>query len=447
MNSLRAWLVFGGAAFAYLVGVLQRTSFGVAGVDATDRFAVNAAVISTVAVVQIVVYAMLQIPVGVLADRIGAPVLIVAGAVVMAVGQGLLAVSGGIGVAVVARVLVGIGDAATFVSVIRLLPSWFSGRILPQLSQWVGMTGQLGQIVSAFPFALLLHLQGWTPAFLAAAAASALAAVVALAVVRRGTPAVTTSELRVVDPAERGLRASVTRPGTQLGFWAHLLAGTVPTMLGILWGYPFLTAGLGYDPATASGVFTLMVVGTLVSGPIVGLLIARHPLRRSDLVLAITWGMFAIWAVVLLWQPAPPLWLVSIFFLSVGVCGPASLIGLDVARSSNPRHAHGSATGIANSGGFVGGFVTMLLVGVVLDLSDGWRVAAGSSSSALYSLEGFRVAFLVPYLVAVVGTVGLLWKRRHTRRRLYEEEGILVAPLWVALFRARGRKRPPRVRE
>ena len=446
MNSARSWLVFGGAAFAYLIAVMQRTSFGVAGVEATDRFAVNAAVISVVAVVQIVVYAVLQIPVGVLADRVGAPTLILAGALIMAAGQLLLSFSGGIVLALVARVLVGIGDAATFVSVIRLLPGWFEGRILPQLSQWVGMTGQVGQILSAFPFALLLHLQGWTPAFVVAAGASVLAAVIAGAVVRRGAQLVTTQELSSIDPAETGLKASLSRHGTQLGFWAHLLAGTVPTMLGILWGYPFLTAGLGYDPATASGVFTMMVVGTLLSGPIVGLLIARHPLRRSDLVLAITWSTFAIWTLVLVWQPAPPLWLVAVFFFAVGVCSPASLIGLDVARSSNPNHAHGSATGIANSGGFVGGFIGMLLVGVVLDLVDEARVASGAASQ-LYSLDGFRIAFLTAYLIAVVGTVGLLWKRRHTRRRLFEEEGIEIAPLWVALFGARGRRRPPDVRQ
>ena len=59
-----------------------------------------------------------------------------------------------------ARILVGIGDALTFVSVIRLLPNWFSGRILPQLAQWVGMLGQLGQIIATVPFALLLHAVG-----------------------------------------------------------------------------------------------------------------------------------------------------------------------------------------------------------------------------------------------------------------------------------------------
>ena len=122
MNSARSWVVFGGAVFAYIVGVTQRTSFGVVGVDATERFGVTAAAISTVAVVQIIVYAALQIPVGVLADRIGPRTLIVTGALVMAAGQVTLALAPGFALAVVARILVGVGDAMTFVSVIRLLP-------------------------------------------------------------------------------------------------------------------------------------------------------------------------------------------------------------------------------------------------------------------------------------------------------------------------------------
>ncbi len=71
MNSRRAWLMFSIAIAAYMVAVLQRSSLGVAAVEATDRFSVNAAALSTLAVVQIVVYAALQIPVGVMLDRVG----------------------------------------------------------------------------------------------------------------------------------------------------------------------------------------------------------------------------------------------------------------------------------------------------------------------------------------------------------------------------------------
>jgi hypothetical protein len=65
VNSRRAWVVFGFAVFDYIVAVLQRSSLGVAGVEATDRFHVSAALLSSLAVIQLIVYAGLQIPVGV----------------------------------------------------------------------------------------------------------------------------------------------------------------------------------------------------------------------------------------------------------------------------------------------------------------------------------------------------------------------------------------------
>jgi len=435
VNSARSWIVFGGAVFAYLIGVTQRTSFGVLSVDATERFHVNAATVSTVAVVQIVVYAALQIPVGILVDRIGPRTLIVCGAVVMAAGQAVLAFSPSIGPAIFARVLVGMGDAATFVSVIRMLPNWFGGRLLPQLSQWVGIIGQLGQIVSAVPFALVLHSLGWQPGLLIASGASVVAAAVALGLVRRGEPPAATSPVPTGGVLQQ-LGASIRRPGTQLGFWAHLVGGTVPTLMSIMWGYPFLTAGLGYDVPTAATVFSLLVLGSVLAGPVVGILVARFPLRRSNLVLGLVTVIFLLFAAVLAWPGTPPIGLVAALFIAIGTGGPGSLVGFDLARTFNPSHALGSASGIVNVGGFLGGFISMLLIGVALDMVDAARVAGGAASD-LYSFDSFRVAFVVPFVIVGAGVVGLLHARRRTRRRMYEERGIEIAPLWVALFRSR----------
>jgi sugar phosphate permease len=438
VNSRRSWIVFSGAVFAYIVGVTQRTSFGVAGVEATHRFDVSAATISTVAVVQIVVYAVLQIPVGVLADRIGPRILIVAGGIFMAAGQILLAVAPAFGVVLVARVLVGVGDAFTFVSVIRLLPNWFRGRILPQLSQWVGTLGQFGQLISTVPFALLLQATGWQPALLIAAGLSLLGVAVALALVRTGEPPPLTSPI----PAGgmlRQLGATLRRPGTQLAFWVHLVGGTAPTVMSLMWGYPFLVAGLGLEVGAASGIFSLLVVGTVVSGPMMGYLVARFPLRRSNLVLTVVAVILGLWLLVILWPGTPPVPLVAALYLAIGTGGPGSLVAFDVARSFNPSHALGAASGFVNTGGFLGGFLAVFGIGVVLDAV---RSTAGAGA-ALYSLDGFRLAFLVPVAVIAAGVAGLLVARRSTRRRMFELEGIEIAPLWVALFRARRRDRPP----
>jgi sugar phosphate permease len=433
-------VIFGFATFAYAVAVLQRSSLGVAGVAATDRFQVSAAVLSSLAVIQLMVYAGLQVPVGLILDRVGSRRLIALGALLMLVGQVTLALAPNIGLAIVGRMLLGAGDAMTFISILRLLPNWFSGRRLPIVSQWLGVLGTVGQVVSAFPLSLLLHSAGWSTTFLTAAGASALAFLGVLFFVRNGTSPITSSIPTVSGvpvSALKQLRTALARPGTRLGFWSHFVTQSSGSVFSLLWGFPFLSVALGYGPQNASLLLTLMVVAAVISGPILGLLTARYPLRRSNIVLGIVIGMGLAWTLVLVWPGQPPVWSIVLLVIVIAIGGPGSLIGLDFARTFNPMRSLGSATGIVNVGGFLASFVMMFLIGIVLDAAAGGSDAAAS----VYTLGGFRIAFLVQYLVVGLGVVLLVRARRQTRRRMHEQEGIEVAPLWVALMRAWRRRR------
>ncbi len=427
--------------FGYLVAVMQRTTIGVAGVAATERFHSTASVLSALAVVQLIVYAAMQIPVGVLIDRVGSRWLMTVGTALMIAGQVTVALAPTIGIAVLGRILVGAGDATIFTSLIRLTSSWFTGRLVPQLSQWIGNIGQLGQVLSAIPFALILHHSGWTTAFLSAASLSVVALVGIVAFIS-DRPAGSSEGPRPATWAEslRLLRASFQRPGTQLGFWSHFVTQSSGTVFSLMWGFPFMVYGLGIDPSVAAALLIVMVVAGLISGPILGLLTARFPLRRSNFVLAIVALMGLAWATVLLWPGIPPFWLLIVLLIVIGIGGPGSLIGFDFARTSNPLHSLGSANGIVNVGGFLASFVMMFLIGVALDVENNLHIAAGQPSD-LYALDSFRWAFAIQYVIIGIGIVFLIRARRRTRRRLSHEEGIEVAPLWVALSEAWRRRR------
>ena len=440
MNSRRAWLIFGVGVTAYIVAILQRSSLGVAGVEASERFHSGAAALSTLGVLQLVVYAALQIPVGVLIDRVGPKALVVVGALLMAIGQTVVALAPDLGGAVLGRVLVGAGDAATFTSVLRLTNTWFRPSRVPQLNQWLGNLGQLGQVLSAVPFAILLHDAGWTPAFLSIASIAVLSFVLSLALLSDGRGVLPTSEGAAdMRTAIRSLGESLRRPGTQLGFWAHFTTQSPGTVFALFWGMPFLVYGLGYDSAFASAMIALMVLAALLVGPLLALLMVRFPLRRSSLALGIVALIGFAWTAVLLWPTPAPAWLVVFLVIALGIGGPASQIGFDFARTFNPSRRLGSANGIVNVGGFTASFVMMLLIGVILDLLS--PADAGSDPSALYSFDGFRIALLVQYPIVAFGVVMLVHARRRTRRLMLQEEGIAVGPFWVALFRRMGLQR------
>lgn len=242
----RVVLVWSVGMLAYTVAVLHRTSLGVAGLDTADRFGATASVLATLAVLQLLVYAVLQVPVGVALDRYGARRLIVAGALVMAAGQLMLAVAPGLGLAACARALVGAGDAMTFISVLRLVPAWFPPRRVPVVTQLTGLTGQLGQVLSAFPLVALLRGPGWTTAFAAAAALGVLAAVLALLVVR-DTPSGSARTAGAPSLREVGdqLVQAWRHPGTRLGLYTHFTTQFSGNVFVLLWGFPFLVSGQG----------------------------------------------------------------------------------------------------------------------------------------------------------------------------------------------------------
>lgn len=408
---VKAYLVWGAGMFAYIVAVLQRSSFGVAGLDAAHRFDAGASLVASCAMLQLVVYAGLQIPVGAMLDRLGPRFLIATGAFVMAIGQFTLALAGTLPLAITGRALVGAGDAMTFISVLRLVSLWFPPRRVPLLTQVSGLSGQLGQLLSVVPLLAVLHTAGWVPAFLSLAAIGVVAGVVVIAVVAEppGAAHGDTQLWRIV----RDLRIAWSHPGTRLGLWTHFSTQFPGTVFTLMWGYPFLVSGEGVSPHTASFLLTVMVVIGVVTGPFLGVMVERHPLKRSWLVLGVIGVNAAAWTAVLAWPGPAPVWLLVVLAAALATGGAGSMIGFDFARTFNPPNRQGTATGIVNVGGFVASLLTIILIGVVLDL----RSADGATNGD-YDLAAFRVAMCVHYVFWVVGVAGILNSRRRVRRRI-----------------------------
>jgi MFS family permease len=424
----RAWAVWAVGLTAYLVGVMHRTSFGVAGLDAAERFDAGPAVLSGFVVLQLLVYASLQIPVGVLLDRFGARRLVVVGALTMAAGQLMLALADGLPLAILARVLVGTGDALTFISVLSVVTAWFPARRVPLMTQLTGLLGQLGQVLSALPLAALLHGPGWTTAFVSAAALGVAVAIAVLAVVRDRPPGAPApppapSPREVLD----GLAMSWREPGTRLGLWTHMGTQFSGTVFALLWGVPYLVAGQGFSTGGASAMLTLLVAVGIAAGPLFGEFTARHPLRRSWLVLTVLGTTAVMWTIVLAVPPPAPPWLLVLLVVVLALGGPGSMIGFDYARTFNPHHRQGAAVGIVNVGGFVASLLVALGVGVVL----------GIVSPEGYTPEAFRVAWTVQYVIWAVALAGVLIARRRARRKM-AGEGVMIPPLREVL----GRRRP-----
>lgn len=419
----RAWAIWSVGVAAYVLAITNRTSLGAVGVEAADRFQADASTLALFAVVQLAVYGGMQIPVGVLLDRYGSRPIITAGMLLMAAGQLTMALSPSIGIAIIARVLLGAGDAAVFPAVLRLVATWFPAQRGPVMVQFTGIIGQAGQLIALVPVAALLHATTWSITFGSIAGLGLLFTILVWLIVRNNPaesgPDVSvntdTGVVRVVTSAIDtgvGIRAAWAHPGTRLAFWSHFTTPFAGTVFVLLWGMPFLTAGEGLTTAHAAGIISIYVVAGMILGPIIGDLSRRLPNHRSlALVLPAVGVQMAAWiAVIALPGPAPD-WLLWVLAVALATGGPASMIAFDHARTHNPVHRLSTATGVTNAGGFIAALIAVFVIGLLLD-------AQGAGTPDTYTLDAFRVAFLTLVPLWLLGVVFILIERKRTRIRM-----------------------------
>ncbi|GGO48767.1 MFS transporter [Streptomyces daqingensis] len=407
----RAVAVWGLGVTVYFVAITYRTSLGVAALDASERFDINASALSTFSILQLLVYAGMQIPVGLLVDRLGTKKVLTLGVVLFTAGQFGFAFSESYVAALACRGLLGCGDAMTFISVLRLGSRWFPAKRGPIIAQVAGLIGMAGNLVTTLVLARVLGTFGWTPTFAASALGGVLILVLVL-VFLKDHPAG-----HAPPPApqpgsgyvRRQIQQAWREPGTRLGMWVHFTTQFPGMVFLLLWGMPFLVEGQGLTRAAAGELLTLVVLSNMCIGLVYGQVIARHHAARAPLALGTVAATAAVWAAVLLWPGHAPAWLLVTLCAVLGACGPASMIGFDFARPANPPQRQGTASGIVNMGGFTASMSTLLAVGVLLDLTGG----------------DFTVAFSCVFVLEALGVWQILRLRPRAHRR--ERERVVAS--------------------
>ncbi|TCO56750.1 sugar phosphate permease [Actinocrispum wychmicini] len=412
----QAWLMWGTAVVVYMAAVFHRGSLGVASLEATRRFGVGPAALGTFTVLQLLVYSAMQVPTGLLVDRFGPRKILTAAAFTMGVGQVLFAIASSYPLGLLARAVLGFGDAMTFISLLRLASAYFSARRYSLVVSLTAALGGLGNLVATVPLTLLLHEAGWTATFLVTGLATAAYTLLTLRL--RDTPAgpaPRSAPVRLTDVA-RNVRATLRIPASRLGFWVHFATMAAPTVLSLLWGFPYLVQAQGLSAETASSVLGVMVIVMIVSGPLIGGVIGARPAIRMILVAAFLMFAVGLWALLLLWPGRMPTALLTVVFGLMSLGLPLSAIGFSIARDFNPLHRVGTASGVVNVGGFFATTVAALGIGLAL----GW----GAS---------FRLALVVPAALMALG----IWRTAVWWRRARAE---------VFAAEARGETVPVRIR-
>ncbi|RKQ92707.1 sugar phosphate permease [Solirubrobacter pauli] len=362
--------MWGLAAAFYLVAIFHRMSLGVASIDAAERFGVTTGTIAVLSTVQLGMYLVMQIPAGLLADRIGPRRSLTLGLMAMGAGELLFAVSPSIELALVGRALVGIGDACMFLNVLRVAAHWLPERHYALAAALTAACGAFGQLLSTAPLSAALAGVGWTPTF---AASGILTAVLAILAVRRvqDRPDGAQSARAASAPIMPALRRAWRSPGTRHGLWVHFALNAPFVTLTGLWAYPYLVDGQGLTPATAATLLAGAVIVFGVSAPVMGYVAGRLPHLRGTLASGIALTTATGLALLLGWPGGhPPLALIAGVLGVAAFGGASSMLAFDLARAGG-----GSASSMVNIGGFGAAIVGQAAIGLLVSVHLDYRLA------------------------------------------------------------------------
>jgi sugar phosphate permease len=219
-------------------------------------------------------FALTQIPISILLDRIG-PRLMMTGLSLLGIAGALIfAWSDSFGMGLLGRILLGIGMACNLMGTLKLLTAWFKPATFATLTGIVFSIGTVGNMAATVPLAFLVDMVGWRQAFMAIAGVNLLLVLALFLVVRNGQPSEYPKNAGHVTKAERNVFSGLFSLFKKRAYWIISLTSFVGygiyAAFQTLWAGPYLMEVMGLSVMNAGHVILLMNVGAIAGGPVWG---------------------------------------------------------------------------------------------------------------------------------------------------------------------------------
>jgi len=403
------WLIFFILALGYVLVYFHRLSPAVMALELMKSFNTGGAIVGLLGSAYFYPYAIMQLPAGLLSDSLGPRKSVTIFLIIAAVGSLLFGISPNVGLAIFARVLVGLGVCMVFVPTLKVVSLWFTRSEFSMMAAILNAMGGVGVLVAAAPLAFLTDHLGWRKTFIAIGIATIMLAGAIWTWVRNRPedmdlrPAVApdngSGSVGAI-PLLEGMK-SVLRNGRfwAIAIWFFFNCG-IFFGIGGLWGGPYLMHVYGLSKAGAGNVLNMVAVGLIVGSPVLSMLSDKVLASRKKVMIissiAVVLTMLAL--TFFTDRLTPPVLYMA--FFCIGMFSAAIVvIAFTSTKELFPLEIAGTSVGAVNLFPFAGGAVFQPVLGYVLD-----TVSGGADS---YSVAGYRAVFLVCLGASVIALVAI----------------------------------------
>ncbi len=407
------WSIWAVLALAFVVVFFHRYSTAVVADDLASELNLTGTQLSNLASMYFWAYAIMQIPNGILIDTIGPRKTTSIGMLLAGIGSIMFSMAPNVLVAYIGRLLVGVGVAGVFVSVLKIQAVWFRKEEFPMITGLTSFVGNSGGVLATTPLALLVIAIGWRSSFVVIGVVSLLFFGLIMYFVKDhpreiGCPAPNGDAPISTEPFWIGLGKVVRNPYTWPNFFIlFTLMGSITSFSG-LWGVPYLTHIYGLNRSAASHYVLLLTTGIMIGSILIGSIAKRVGKIKPIILTGASIFTLSWFYIIVISNGQPPLWQLPFIYLLMGITAVSFILSFTNAKEVNNPHLSGTATSVANVGGFLGGALLNIFVGYILDLNWGGTLVNGAR---VYSLGAYKLAFTVFLAMGLVAMVATLLQK------------------------------------
>ena len=281
--------------------MFYRVSSAVIAPDLIQAFDLNAESLGVLGGAFFYSFALMQIPMGVLLDRVGPRIVLTVFGLVGAIGAFVFAAANTFFLAMVGRILIGAGMASVLMGSFKIFVLRFSYNKFSILSGILISIGTLGSILATSPLAWLSMNIGWRQTFVIAGCATTIFALLIFWVMKENQGQAVISSGPAIDNDKKiPLKTLLHLVLGNLSFWqigvfAFFRYGTFVALQGV-WLGTYLIQIKGFSPVQAGNILMMLSIGYIAGAPIAGYLADR--VIRSAKVTA--FGSVVLYAICLL---------------------------------------------------------------------------------------------------------------------------------------------------
>lgn len=384
-------------ALAVILSQFFRSSLGVIAPELSADLALTPEMLGFANACFFIALGLMQVPIGVMFDRIGVRTTYLwltgaaaAGALVQAWAET------GTGLAL-ARLLMGIGSGAGFMSVVILCARWFPPERLASAMSVIFALSQFGVLLAATPLAAATAAYGWRPVFVASALVTVACGVVYALFVRDDPPGAPPHAARGAQTgALEGLARVLRTPGIWRVLALQLFAyAAVATLLG-LWAGPYLADVHGLGPVARGNVLLAMGIGQFVGVLAIGPLDRLFDTRKWVVVGGAVAALAAL--ALLAWLQQPPLAVAVALLVFLAAASQYPLVNVALGRGMFAADIAGRGVTTVNIAQVTGAAALPWITGAVMGYSSG---AHGPHPELAYRLVFATIAALLAIVLVL----------------------------------------------